>query len=201
MKLITSIHKLPLNVFVDCLEGDYSGLVIEGDPSEEEKEIVFAGILEQYNDAMSDDNQKRYISAYKEYQRAKVRHDLVITYIEMLNNYYVAKWADDLNRLVESRFDFKAALDKSIDDYRALLKKCNNRNKSNLMKYRLAEMNLEEIAKTHTEKGVKQDRAYFIKIMRNLKRMENREIPFDISTYEFCLLVNDYGQYVEQMKK
>ncbi len=202
MKLITSIHKLSLDKFIDAFcDEDYSGIIIEGKPTEKEIAAAWSDIIEQYTDAMNDDGQKKYISIYKEYQQAKIRHDLVITYIEMLNNYFIPKWAKELNQLVGSSFDFKTALDKSIDEYKKLLLRCYNRNKGNLIRYQLAQSKLEEIAKVQAEKGgSRPDRAYFTKVMVNLKKMESREIPSSISTYEFCILVNNYKDYINHFE-
>jgi hypothetical protein len=201
MKLINSLHKLPLNTFIDCIcDSDFTGLVIEGEPNEQDLSLVWNDLLEQYSDALNDEGSRRYILVFKEYQQAKIKHDLIITYIEMLNNYYVPKWANELNKMVQSSFDFKAALDKDVEEYRKLLSRCFNRNKSNLMRYQLAQSKLEEITKLQSTDGKKPDRAFFTKVMVNLKNKNSREIPYDIPTYEFCVLVNDYRDYISFME-
>jgi hypothetical protein len=48
--------------------------------------------------------------------------------------------------------------------------------------------------------GSRPDRTYFTRAMVNLKKMESREIPSTISTYEFCVLVNNYKEYINQFE-
>jgi hypothetical protein len=202
MKLITSIHKLPLSTFIDCIcDNDYEGLIIEGNPTESEIIFVWNDLLEQYSDALQDDGQKRYILAYKEYQQAKIRYDLANTHIELLNNYFkqgvvVKPWIIELNKLVDASYVFNEA---KIDEFEKYLNACFKRNKGNLIRYNLATTKLEELSKIQGKGSQKPDRSYFTKVMINLKNQNSREIPYDISTYEFCVLVNQYKKYVEYL--
>lgn len=205
-RLISTIAKLPLETFIDCLvDKDYSGLVIEGHAPEPLIQLAWNDLVEQYNDAISkgDDSQKQYISAYQDYLRAKSKHDVAITYIELLNVYYVEKgivvkkWIKDLNKLCDIRYSFD--VDKQ-QDFIPYLERCFKRNKTNLISYRLAETQLSELLKMQQVKkeDAMLDRTYFIQIMLNIKNMENREIPFSISTLEFCLLVARYRDGIKE---
>jgi hypothetical protein len=204
-KVINNIHKLPLHSFIDALcDDDYSGLVASGEPSQDEIAGAWDEILFQYQDALKDDSQKQFVSAHADYYRAKTKHDLAITYIEMLNYYYsqgivVKKWIIELNRLCHIRFEFNVDKNEEFESY---LVSCNNRNKSNLVQYQLAQMRLEEIMKIQGAKEQeKPDRGYFTQIMVNLKNQNTREIPDTISTYEFCVLVNRYQEYIKRLEK
>lgn len=216
-KLITSIAKLPLETFIDgFVDKEYSGLVIEGIAPEPLIQLAWNDLVEQYNDAISkgDASHKQYISAYQEYLRAKSRHDVAVAYIELLNAYFekgivvngvivkgivVKKWIRDLNKLCDIRYTFDINKKEEFIPY---LERCFNRNKANLVRYRLAETQLSELLKLpHSgSNDLAVDRGYFIQIMLNLKSMESREIPFSISTLEFCLLVNRYREYIHQFK-
>lgn len=204
MTLITSIHKLPLHTFIDCMcDGEYKGLIVDGEPTEEQLVIVWNDILEQYSDALGDEGSKRYILAYKEYQQAKTRYELANTYIELLNNYYkqgviVPKWITDLNSLVGASYSFDKEKPEAFEKY---LSSCFKRNKGNLIRYNLAQDKLEAISKISVEgDNKKPDRAYFTKVLVNLKDMKSREIPDTISTYEFCVLVNHYKQHLQYLE-
>lgn len=202
MKIISTIHKIPLNVFIDALvDHDFSGLILEGEPDEAEISAAWENILNEYNDALGDDGNKAYVIAYREYMQARINYDMVNQYIELLNNYYVPKWADELNFMVNGTFDFQGAVNRDIDEYRGMLKNCFARNKANLMRVNLAKIKIEEFAKVQgAATAVKPDRGYFTKVMVNLKNKNNREIPETISTYEFCVLVSQYQQYVKMME-
>lgn len=197
--MINSIHKLPLFTFIDCIcDNDLSGL---GDGSQEERIVVWNDILEQYSDAMQDDGNKRYIIAVKNYHQAKIRYEMANSYIELLNNYFrqgavVKKWIIDLNKLVGASYSFDSSKPELFTKY---LDSCFKRNKGNLIAFNLAQTKLEEILNVQAKGDTtKYDRAYFTKVLVNLKDMKSREIPDTISTYEFCVLVNHYKQYLEQ---
>jgi hypothetical protein len=208
-KIVTSIAKLSLDRFIDgFVDHDYSGLVIEGEAPEPIIQLTWNDIVDQYNDAISrgDESQKQYISAYQEYLRSKSRHDIAISYIELLNVYFVdkgivvKKWIKQLNRLCDARYSYNP---EKPEDFIPYLETCFNRNKSNLIRYRMAEVQLSELLKLEQPKkeNTALDRAYFIQVMLNLKNMEGREIPFSISTLEFCLLVNRYRDYIKELNK
>lgn len=208
-KIITSIAKLPMEVFVDCIvDHDYSGLVVDGDVPEPIIVLAWNELIDQYNSAISkgDESQRQYISAYQEYLRAKSKHDVAVSLIELLNVHYlgkgiiIKKWIKDLNKLCDIRYSFD--LNKK-EDFIPYLERCYNRNKANLIKYRIAETQLSELLKLQEVKknDVSMDRGYFIQIMLNLKSMEGREIPASISTLEFCLLVSRYREYLKQFQQ
>lgn len=214
-KIITSIHKLPLGTFIDCfVEHDYSGLVIEGECPDVLLILAWNDIVEQYNDSLKDDGQKEYASAFQGYQRAKTKHDLAEKYIELLNAYYngvvidgvftkaiVLPWIKALNKLVGAKYKFEQSKQSEFLPY---LKACAMRNASNLVNYQLAEQQLLHLASLTIDdkkKEIKQDHGYFIQIMLNLKAMEGREIPYTISVYEFCLLVNRYKEWIKYHTK
>lgn len=206
-KIITSIAKLPLETFIDAfVDKDYSGLS-DGNAPETLVLLAWNDLVEQYNDAISkgDDSQRQYISAYQEYLHAKSRHDIAVKYIELLNAYFekgvvVKKWIKDLNKLCDIRYTFD--VDKK-EDFIHYLERCFNRNKSNLIRYRIAETQLSDIMKLQNinKDDVGMDRGYFIQIMLNLKHMEGREIPSTISTLEFCLLVSRYREHIKQYQE
>ncbi len=204
MKLITSIHKLPLWAFINAIcDEDYSGIIVEGEPTINEIAFTWNDLLEQYGDALQDDGNKRYILACKEYYQAKTRYEVANTYIELLNNYFsqgivIHKWIKELNSLVGANYVFNR--DK-IEEFSKYLKSAFNRNKGNLIRYNLAKSKLEELIKIQGKSdGGGYDRAYFTRILVNLKDMKQREIPDTISTYEFCVLVNHYKQHLQYLE-
>lgn len=210
-KMITNISKLPLQTFIDCfVDHDYSGIV-EGTAPPPLILLTWNELIEQYNDAISkgDDTHEKYISVHSEYLKARSRYELAIKLIELLNAYFeqgivVPKWIADLNKLVEMSYVFDA---NKKDEFINYLKRCNSRNKGNLTRYELAEAHLSEILRIQnlkkengTEGNVIPDHSYFIQIMLNLKQMEGREIPYTISTLEFCMLVGRYREYRKAME-
>lgn len=202
-KLITSLYKLPLNIFIDCIcDNDYFGLIIEGEPGEAEIAYTWSDLLGQYSDALSDDSHKKYVVVIKEYHQAKIRYELANTYIELLNNYFsqgvvYTKWIEELNKLVDSNYKFDK---RKTDLFVRYLENSFRRNKGNKIRYDLAKAKMESIMKVEVDKNEKPDRGYFTKIMVNLKENEGREIPDTISTYEFCVLVNKFKRKIEYME-
>lgn len=209
MKIINSIHRLPLHTFIDILVGEpdpdnedhilhnYSLLIVEGEPPVELLINTWKDLLFQYNDAFTDDGQKQYVAALVEYQHAKSNYDRVNSYIEMLNLYFLPKWAKELNRLVDAQFKFNP---ENREEYLGMLKRCASRNKANLIRFQLAEEQLSKFAKMRVSEEFKPDRGYFTRVMINLKNKNNREIPDTISTFEFCELVNQYTAWVKMME-
>jgi hypothetical protein len=201
-KLITTIHKLPLNIFIDALvDSDFTGLILEDEPTQEEILQVWGDLVTEYTEALGDDGQKQYVKASTIYQQAHIRYELVNNYIELLNNWYVPRWAQDLNRLVGAGFKFDPS---NKEAYRELLKRCYNRNQGNLMHVELAKMELESVAKLQAGKdgkGTAPDRAYFTKVLTNLWEFMGDHVPDTISTYQFCVLVNRLSDYIKNKPK
>lgn len=205
MKLISSIHKLPLEIFIDCLvDEDYAGLIVEGEPTAEEIKEVWDNILLEFNDAISSDGQGQFVGFTKQYYQTKLRYDKANNYIELLNYYYthekivVAKWIRELNRLIDLKYVFDREKPELFEKY---LRSCSSRNKTTLVKMELVRIQLEQLAVIQGNKPeIKPDRSYFTQVMINLKEHGGREIPYTISTFEFCVLVNRYSQYVKQVE-
>jgi hypothetical protein len=193
--MITSIHKLSLEAFIDCLvDGALDRL---GDGTDAERAAAWEDILHQYNEAMGDEQAKRYIQAARSYVLAKERFESAERYIELLNTTYVRQWCDELNRLVGAKFIF-GPHDREV--YTKQLKNCAMRNAGNKMYYKMEEQKFHALAGVQQKSSTPPDRAYFTKVMINLKDRHSREIPYSISTYEFCTLVNQYMQYVKTME-
>lgn len=204
-KIITSLHKLPLGKFIDCLcDEDLTGLIIEGEPTLNELETAWEGLLMDYNDTIGTDGQTQYVKANVEYQRFKLRHDKAITYIELLNYYYkqekiiVLKWIRDLNRLVDLQFKFNKEKPEELETY---LQRCARRNKENKLSMDLVKLQLEQLAKVENKDAGTPDRGYFARVLINLGDFKKREITEDISTYAFCIMVNQLTQHVKEMEK
>jgi hypothetical protein len=190
--MITSIHKLPLRDFIDCLvDQDYSSL----DAGDQERK-VWEDILYQYTDALGDDGSKRYLIALREYTRAKQNYEEVNRYIELLGSTYVPKWAKELNRLVDAKIQFTPH---DREEYVKQLKRCVMRNAGNRMRYQIESEKFLAIQKLQVEKeGEKPTRESFAKTLLNLKDFKSREIPDTVTTYEFCIMVNQMIRYVKE---
>jgi hypothetical protein len=212
MKMITTIAKLPLETFVDCLvDEDFSGLVIEGVPTQEEIASAWEDILIQYADAIGDYGYRSYLKAEMAYRAAEIKYNKACTYIEMLNYYYInekvviPKWIAELNKLISQPFVFDK---EDLPAYEKYLSGANSRNKSNLFMMEMKREQYLAILKVQqTEKNEKPDRDYFEKVLINLSDFKKREILINnISTHRFCVLVNQYSQYMrhaqtEKLKK
>lgn len=66
-KLLQSIDKLPLETFIDCIvDHNYSGLIIEGTPTEAELQTCFDNIYEQYIEGIGGKELVRHLADVKQ---------------------------------------------------------------------------------------------------------------------------------------
>jgi hypothetical protein len=186
--MINSIHKLSLENFIDCLvDQDYKSL---GDGTPEEIAATWADLLDQFNDSMGDSATSKHINASAQYLLAKTKYEQANRYIELLNDTYVPKWGEELNKLVNAKIVFNPH---NREEYFSQLKNCHTRNKGNLFNLQLLEQDLLAFVEVqNSKKDSAPDRGYFTKVMVNLKNHNAREIPYTISVYEFCVLVNQF---------
>jgi hypothetical protein len=182
------------------VDNDLPKLIIEqGDnpPTAEELKLLWEDIVFQYNDALTDVSQGQMKTLYRQYYEAKVKHDLILKYIELLNNWYVEKWAKELNRLLGTRFVFDPS---QKEDYDKLLDRCFNRSKGQMLQVELLHSQLDALTKKMNT-GDKPTRDYFYGLLISLSDHAEYQITDQVMTWEVCERMNRLQKYIKQTVK
>lgn len=197
-KLYLSINKLPLSIFIDCLvDKDYSGLIIEGTPTNEEIEKAWSVIMEEYGNAVSPNEVESKLRdlktlARKEYQIKRI--ELVLELLQevpcekLYNMMYTFGYTlpklkysqDNVDKVVTL---FIAYLKKDITDYQILAKKL-------------------ETKQDDTDKP-KYTRQYFDDVLSSISialKMPTISVN-NITLGAFCAYLNRYNAFIKSQQK
>ncbi len=100
VKLITDCSKLTLDKFLDCLfDKDYSVLIVQGEPSQEELLFAWQRIFAQYNAMVATEENNRHIEKTKEANILVGKISLVAGIIHHLQIIYEKELVDILQEL------------------------------------------------------------------------------------------------------
>lgn len=192
-KCHTTIHRLPLRAFIDCLiDKDLSGLVISGAPSQTELESAWDDLLWQYSDALAGPRQEYQADLYKKSLSQEFKVRSLEVFVSILEDYRVAEIIDQLSRLTGEKFKFPLA---DPVAYEKDLKRCRG---IIALESVILDQLLRQLNESQPADDQKPTRDYFAKILINLSDDAGYEIRDDISVYTFCERINRYIQKIEQ---
>ena len=117
----TSIHKLPLERFVDVLvDKNLQALVINGNPTLSELQDAWDEILFQYEQAMGSQNLQHYLEAWTKVQACQLRYNRIDALVATLKQCYVKEFADRLCRLTHKSFQYDPGNLEAYKTFKAL---------------------------------------------------------------------------------
>lgn len=225
VKMYDSIHILPLPVFIDCMvdendimdlpetenmrledfDGDtrtftkLKGLIISGEPTDEELASTWNDILQQYGDAIGSIGNDRKKSLIKLIAKDQIRIEQIHQCISILSSYYVPYFARRLNELLHVKFSFDVTRPAEYDKE---LQRCINRSKGLSLDIQLNQMTLEGLIQAAPkEPDVKITRQYFDNILLSLSDHAGYEISEEkMTVYKFCERIRRFNKYWEAKK-
>ena len=197
-KLYLSINKLPLSIFIDCLvDKDYSGLVIEGTPTNEEIEKAWSIIMEEYGNAVSPNEVENKLRKVKSlaFKRYKVQRIEIVLYLlgimpcEKLYN-MLFTFGYTLPKLKYNQEN----VDKVLTQFIAYFKK-------DITDYQILEKEIEVSQTQHPEP--KYTRQYFDDVLSSISiALKIPTISVNTITLgAFCAYLNRYNAFIKSQKK
>jgi hypothetical protein len=206
-KYHTTIHKLTLSKFIDCIcDRNYQSLVIEGEPSEDVLLEAWINIVDQYNDILgqSDMDYRLYLSQYRELAQMRSKQQKILLLTEVLDKIgYVELFAKRLNNLLITqplKFDIT-----NQEIYAKDIARCYNRVRGLNIHIHLIESQIKFIESRLNQGGVAvPKREDFENALINISDHAGRELDPDVITvYNYCMRVVRLNEYAkrQQLKK
>lgn len=180
--LYLTCAKTPLEVFIDCLvDGYYEGLIISGNPNEEELKEAWNNIYLEYCSLMQENQHNEVFELIKEINSLNAKITLVDTCVRHLAYNFDQQIVDILNEL-RLRCNLL-----ETDQGEKLLKKLDgviSRAKKWLVEIQVAEAKLQTLQEKDKENN---PREYFYDMLMVISKQNGYHAKSsDITVYEFC---------------
>lgn len=203
MKCYTSITELPLSKFIEVyVDNNLYALVIEGEADLEKLNEAWNVIVEQYNAALGDEEQKMYQLLLADLTNLTIDYTIINELVQVLVLRYHKPFADEINSILRTSFAFN--WDKP-EQYREELKRCERRSNSIKTQIKLKQAEFDSIEKRVTDKNEnpnsKPSREYFISVLINLSNHSKYQISENINVYEFCTRIRNLNEYLSSIKE
>jgi hypothetical protein len=199
MKYYSSIAELPLRNFINVLVDDnIYALLIDGEADLITLQEAWSEILQEYQQSIGDSEHQMYTLLYKELKLLEIDYTIVTELVPVLQLVYRQKFADELNKILETSFEFDWD---NQEKYQQELQRCLNRNKAIKIQLELKRKEFEEIEKKNKYEHKKPSREYFLSVLINLSNYAKYQITDQITTFEFCQRVKQLNQYLTSLEK
>lgn len=198
MKLYTTIHKLPLQIFIDIIvDEDLKLLIIEGEASEEVLNQTWQNILNEYTEAVSN---KEVINKIDETKNL-LKKETTIKIIDSMLRIIEIKPCEELFNLLYL-FNYPISkLEYSEENLKAILPAFLAYYKKDRFEYQLLIKSREEKGKGEN-KDVKLGYDYFNNMITEIGIAFSTSIDITkVTTGIFCTYVNKLHKHYENQKK
>jgi hypothetical protein len=194
-----SINALPLHKFIDCIiNQNLAAIIISGLPTQQELSIAWALILQQYSDAIGDNEHRLYANRTKQLAIETINYNLVIGLVDVLRKEYSKDLCNELNKILSTTFKFDYT---NKENYEKDLSRCFNRAKGFKISIDLLQMQVNELEKKFQNKeGTKPTVEYYQSTLITLSDHAKYPINDNITVFEFCERIKRFNNYCEQLK-
>jgi len=190
MKLHTTCGTLKLDKFITCLiEADYSGLVIDGEPTEDQLSEAWVAIYQEYVELMGSGEDNYILVLGAEIERLRFKLLVIEQCITVLGDYYSEELVLILKKM---GYDFKFSPD-NTDERREDLVKITSLCKSVILKYEEKTEEFNVLSENQTAEPV--TRHYFDDVLANLSKFIGSII------YPEQITVSYYTSQIKLLKK
>ena len=196
LRLYRSIYELPLSIFIDCYcDANYSGLVINGDATEQELAEVWQDLLQQYTELIGGREVQSKITQLSSIIKLEFKLRNIEKVLQMISMVPSEK-------VYSMLFLFKYPIQKleyNETNLQKVLQRFVGYYKLDKTKYQI--LATKETAQEQTQK--KQGRSEFSQTLTRVSiafKMPPINIAH-ISTAQYCNYVVEYQQYCENLQK
>lgn len=194
-----SINNLPLHKFIDCIVNhNLSTLIISGFPSEFELTESWSSIVQQYTDAMGNQEHRLYTNLTKEIAVNTIVYNLINRSVSILRKQYHQQLCKELNKLLSTSFKFDF---QDQERYNKELDRCINRSKSLKINIDLLQIKVAELEKKFNGKSQTPTIEYYQTTLITLSDYAKYQISDSITVFEFCERIKRLNNYYDQMKQ
>lgn len=196
VSLYQSITELPLSNFITCLvDNNLLALCKNGViPKQEQLNDVWIDILQEYTDAIGNNESKMSLSIYKELIVLDSKLKIVHACIAVLEGDYEESIATMLNEICRTNYNFQG--ETKIKE----LKSCLNRSKSIKIAFDLKMMQFEGL-REKINNDEKPTRKHFTSVLIFLSNHAKYNISDSITVLEYCERLKQYNYYCQQTKQ
>lgn len=197
------ISDLPLLDFIACcVDGDFSALVIKGNPSKEELQANWSKILEQYQTAIGDTNHRIFVGALREVHLIDLQIKVTILCIDTLrlapDEFFIKQLKLRDRPCIKAKFDWE-----DQEAYNETLDKALSRVNGLKLDLEVKRSKFEALVNKDNKDNPKSkmDRESFI---ANLITLSGTGFPIqakDITTFEYCERLRRHAAMVEAQNK
>lgn len=197
-RLYLRITELPLTSYITALvDEDLTALVKQGTATDEELQTLFDDIQQQYNDAIGGREQNTSLSLVKEIKLLETDYNLVVLLVAQLRTCYVKRFADELNKILGTSFQFDIT---RLEAYDKLLDRCETRARNIKLQAELKNMQLQSTQPT--KEGQAPTREYFTEVLVSIGNYIQAQLnPEVMSTYDFCYRVRSVSNQMDKQRQ
>lgn len=195
LKLYKLYHdcRISVNIFLQCLyDNDYDGLIISGEPTEEQLKTAWREIYKQYSQLTISEEGNAFVEVIIEIQELNSQIIIIDSAIKLLSIYFDKDIVDVLN-MIGARCTIK-----KDDDEKTVAEKIKQvvaRAKKKIIQLKQREQELEKMQKEQTE-SVGQE-IYFDQLSA-LSHFFGYSVPPTISMFQF---IRDVNRMKESLRK
>lgn len=194
-----NIHELPLWVFIKCqLEKNVNYLIRSGNPSIEELEASWASIVQEFHEAIGDDQTTMRLFVYKEMALLAIVIREIHILIYALRKRYVPFFHKQLDLLCECELDLETCQAYS-SAYHNVLDRYEKRAKMFARELKLKE--IEYAALENGAKGKPPTLAYYDSTLITLTDFAKVPVTDQVNTFTYCERVRRLNEYCKKQNK
>lgn len=181
------------------VDGNKYALVKSGEAPYHEILMAESELRVQYADAIGDNEYRLYCGMINDITRQEITLAQIQGLTSALRDAYVPLFAENLNRLLRTKFVFDVS---RPDEYDANLQRALNRSKGLKLEIDLKRQRVEKIAEKYENgSGGKVTREYFMGILIELSDSAHFPLTETITVWEFCERIKKHNKKAELINK
>jgi hypothetical protein len=180
------------------VNNNLSSLIIAGFPTTEQLHNAWASIVQQYTDAVGNNEYNLYTNLCKEISIKRLTYNAINNAVDILRKQYHSQIANELNKALGTTFKFKFS---DEERYSKELDRCINRAKSLKISIDLLQIKIEGLETKFSKVNTKPTYEYYQSALITLSDYTKYQISDSITVFEFCERLKRFNNYYEQMKK
>lgn len=203
MHIIHTIDVCTMDQFQDCLvDRNYRTLIVgEGDADDAQLQEAWEDLQDQYTEALGNAEQKIFHKLLKETNIHSASLAELDACLEVLKCYYVRQFADKVNKLLGTNYNFEI-IRTDVTQYDRYIAQAEMRKAGIEMKRDLARIRLEDLSKKlNAKKGEAPTRAYFGKMFNALEEhYQGTRADGTMTVARYCDRVQRLADYSLKVK-